>query len=317
MGFLDRLRGIRQETSQKVWGTLSNKNAPPTFVSDFILEQAWNRDDPTHRGTMARRDSASAYQTTHGLAHNTLDDGFIFVDTEDNEKEIMQPVLKDLERMDHLKWLGLALGGEREQGNSWLGVFPEDVDIRVGVIESDAPRIANLDYFTEETAEIVEYDEIGNPTKLEVKVLTNTGEKVDKEQGFIVNIEDCIPLRFRPYDRSHKGIPVTYHCWDAHCGLNLIYYAITTYSMKMGVGALIMTTKGVVTAQDKSDAQTSMEELGTAKVGVIPGRAVEKLEFIGASGSTIDFPSYINAFRAEGCPYRGFCGSNHWQRSEL
>jgi len=295
MSFLDRFRGIRQETSKRLWGTLSSKNAPPTFVSDFILEQAWNRDDPTHRGRMARRDP-SAYQITHGLAHNVFDDGFIFVDTEDDEKEIMQDVLKDLERMDHLKYLGLALGGEREQGNAWLGVFPEDLDLRVGVIESDAPRIANLDYFTEETAEVVEYDDIGNPVKLEIKVLTNTGNKVNNEQRYPVYIKDCIPVRTRPYDRSHRGIPVTYPVWDALCGLNLVFYAITTYSMKMGVGALIMTTKGAVTAPDKAAAETAMEDLSISRVGVIPGRSVEKLEFIGASGSTIDFSAYINSY---------------------
>ena len=66
------------------------------------------------------------------------------------------------------------------------------MDIRVGVIESDAPRIATLDYFTEETAEVVEYDDIGNPTKLEVKVLTNTGETVNTEQGYEVEIKDTL-----------------------------------------------------------------------------------------------------------------------------
>ena len=298
MGILDRFRGIRQETSQRVWAPLSDKNAPPTFKSDFVLEQAWNRDDPLHRGNMARRDP-SAYQVTHGLAHNVFDDGFMFVDKEDDEKEIMQDILADLERMEHLKWLGLALGGEREQGNSWLGVFPEDVDIRVGVIESDAPRIANLDYFTEETAEVVEYDDIGRPLVLEVKVLTNTGQVIEKAQGHIVNIEDTIPLRFRPYDRSHRGIPITYPAWNAHVGINLVLSAITTYSMKMGVGALIMTTKGAISTADKAAAEAAMEDLSVSRVGVIPGRSVEKLEYIGAGGSTIDFPTYIDAFRKE------------------
>jgi hypothetical protein len=85
--------------------------------------------------------------------------------------------------------------------------------------------------------------------------------------------------------------------------------------MKMGVGALIMTTSGRASTADITAAKAAMEDLSVSRVGVVPGDAVKSLEFIGASGSSIDFSAYIDAFLGQiaagtGYPKDVLLGSN-------
>jgi hypothetical protein len=62
---------------------------------------------------------------------------------------------------------------------------------------------------------------------------------------------------------------------------------------------MVLTTKGAISAEDTAAAKAQMEDLSVSRVGVIPGRAVESLEFIGASGSAVDFASYTDIFLDE------------------
>jgi hypothetical protein len=294
--WLDRLRGYRQETTERVWSTTMHKNAPPTYVSDFILEQAWNRDEVIHQGKMAQR-SSPAWYITYGLASNVFDDGFKFVSKDDPEEEIMQDILAELERMEHLKYLSRALAAERVYGHSWLFVSPEDVDYRVDGMRDLPPRIANLDVFTPEMVEVVAYDNIGAPKTLELKVLTNSGKGMGSiEQRVPINASECILFRTRPFDRSHEGLPATYSVWNALVGLEMVFHAIITYDMKIGAGAMVMTTKGAASSAYLDAAKTAMEDLSVSRVAIIPGNAVEKLEYIGAGAGATQFDSHISAF---------------------
>jgi len=297
MSFLDRLRGVRQEASARLWPTTAYKNTPPSFVSDFITEGAWNRDNMQHRGKMSRR-NACAYNMTAGLANNTWDDGFKFVSKDDPEQEIMQEVLKELERMEHLKYMALAHAGELTYGQTFLFVGKEDdEDLRVGEIQpKNGPRVANFDVFTPETYEITKWDDIGKPLEFDVLVHTNAGDNTKEYQKFPIKTEDCISFRRGQFDRSYKGTPITYPCWNALVGLELLFHSVTTYAMKVGLGALILTTKGAISSDDLASAKDAMEDLSVSRVGVVPGRAVEKLEYIGASGSSVNFDVYIDAF---------------------
>lgn len=292
---IESMGRIRTEVTKRIWGTTSKKNAPPTYVSDFVLDQAWNRDSIEDQAKMVRM-SAPAWSIAVGLANNVFDDGFRFVSKEDPEKEVMKDILRELERMEHLKYLSLALAGERTFGKTYLAVFPEDVDLRVGVPKHLPARVANLDVFTPEWYEIVEWSEIGEPLKIEIKVLTSAGKQSNISSREPVDTKDCILFRTRPFDRSDDGLPSTYPIWNALVSLELIFYAITSYSMKHGFGALIMTTKGRASTADINAAKRTMEDLSVTKVGVIPNTAVEKLEFIGAAGSSIDFSQYIDAY---------------------
>jgi hypothetical protein len=212
MGFLDRLRGLRTEATQRIFSTTAKKNAPPTYVNDFILEQAWVRDEPLCQGKMVRM-NPYAWAVTVGLAYSVFEDDFRFVDPDDPEKEIMQDTKKQLDRMECLRWFSLALGGERTYGHCWLYVGEEE--LQVDIEPTDRPRIANLDVFTPEFASVTEWDDVGRPKTLEVKVLTSKGHEAQQYHVQEIPIKDCILVRTRPFDRSHEGLPVTGPIWNS------------------------------------------------------------------------------------------------------
>ena len=296
MSFLDRLRNLREETTQRIFSTSVKKNAPPTYVNDFILEQAWVRDEPLCQAKMVRM-NPYAWAVTVGLANSVFEDGFYFVDPEDEEKEIMQDTLKELKRMEAFKWFALALGGERTHGHVWLFVGEEE--LQVDINNTDRPRIANLDVFTPEYASVTDWDDNGAPATLELKILTSKGHEAQQYHIKEIPVSECVLVRTRPFDRSHEGLPITGPIWNALVSTALIDHAITTYSMKMGLGALVLTTKGAVSSADLDAAKNAMEDLSVSRVAVVPGRAVEKLEYIGASGSSVDFMAYTDIFLNE------------------
>ena len=298
-GLLDRLRGIRKETTERVWSTTMLKNAPPTFVSDFIVEGAWSRYETEHLGNMARRD-ASAYAITTGIANNVFDDWFKFVkknDPDNPKKPIMEEVQQELEALDAKKWMSLALAGERTFGHTWLYVGTEELTMDT---YTGPPRVLSLDVFTPEYASPTDFDDVGRPTEITVKVLTNSGNTSQAVyQEIPIPVADCILFRTRPYDRSHEGLSALWPVWNALCGLNFIFHAITSYDMKIGVGALILTTTSMASDADVTAAQAAMEELSVTRVGVVPGDRVKSLEYIGAGAGATDFAEHINAFREE------------------
>jgi len=295
--FLDRFRGVRQESARVPDFPDMKKNKPPTYVSDFILEGAWNRDEPLHQGNMARRDPC-AWNITTGIANNVFDDWFKFIDPKDDEKEIMQEIQKEFERLDARKWLSLALAGERTYGFTWLQVGMEDSELRTDDY-TGPPRVVNLDVFTPEYCTPTEFDDIGYPTKLGVQVLTNAGNTAAQYTITPIDADECILFRTRPYDRSHEGLPVTYSVWNALCGLNFTFHAIISYNMKIGVGALVLKTKAMASAADVTAAENMMEDLSVTRIAIIPGSKVESLEYIGAGSGTTAFSQHIQAFREE------------------
>ena len=298
MSFLDRFRGVRQEATQRVWNPNAKRNRPPSYVSDFIVEGAWDRDEPEHQGNMAKRDPC-AWNITTGIANNVFDDWFKFVDPEDDEKEIMQEIQKEFERLNARKWLSLALADERTYGFVWLHVGPEDVSQRTDGY-TGPQRVVNLDVFNPEYCRPIEFNDIGMPVTLAVQVLTNAGKQGGQYTETPIPVSETIPIRTRPYDRSHEGLPATYAVWNALCGLNFAFHAITSYDMKIGMGALILKTKAMASLEDVAAAETMMEDLSVTRVGIIPGNKVESLEFVGASSAgSASFPAHIEAFLAQ------------------
>lgn len=292
MGILDRFRGVRQEATQRIFGTTVKKNTPPTYVNDFILGQYWSHNDPKCQAKMIQM-NPYAWAVTTGLAYSVFEDGIRFVSVDDPEKEIMQDTLKELKRMEFLKWAALALGGERAHGHVWFYVGEEELttDTTIG-----SPRVAELDVFTPEYAKVSKWHDNGKPKELLLKVLVGSSSVFEE---IPIPVEDCILVRTRPYDRSHRGLPVTGPIWNALVSTALIDHAITTYSMKWGLGGLVMKTKGSISTEDKAAAQTMMEDFSVSTVGVIPGRAVESLEYVGASGTAVDFAAYQDIFLDE------------------
>ena len=300
MGILDRFFGNRMEEQiteriesiQRLFEDTGLKNAPPTYQNDFITERAWFQDIPSNQAKMVRM-NPWAWAVTTGLANSVFEDEFRFVDPKDPEKEIMQDVLKELKRMEIFKWCAIALGGERAHGHTWFFVGMEEITVDV---ITGPPRIANLDVFTPEYATVTEWDEIGRPKTLTLRIATPVaGEFIKKD----IPTSECILVRTRPYDRSERGLPVTGPIWNSLVSTAILDNAITTYAAKTGVGALILKTKGAISTEDKIAAENTMIDLSQSRVGVIPGKVVESLEYIGASGSTVDFSIYTNIFKEE------------------
>ena len=292
MGILDRLRGIRQETTQRIWGTTVKKNDPITYVNEFILGQYWYRDETDCQTQMVRM-NPYAWAVTVGLANSVFEDGFRFVDPEDDEKEIMQDTKRLLDEMECLKWFALALGGERTHGHVWLYVGTEELQTDSTI---ERARVTNLDVFTPEYARIVEWGENGSPEMLKLKVLVGGS---DNYTEIDIPVADCILVRTRPFDRSHRGLPVIGPIWNALVGTALIGHGVTAYSAKMGMGAPVITTKGAIGTERAAAAEAALEDWSPTRAFVIPNTVVDKFEFIGASGSTIDFSIYTQIFKEE------------------
>ena len=292
MGILDRLGLIRQETTYRVWGSTAYKNDPSNYVDEFITGGYWNQDDVLHQSKMMRM-NPYAWAVTTGFANSVFEDDWHFVDPDDDEKVIMEDIKAQLNDMEANKWFSMALSGERGHGWTWLYVGTEELQTDTTI---ERARVLNLDVFTPEYATVDKWDENGAPTNLELKILVGDNNTFIKKD---IPVSDCILIRNRPYDRSHKGLPVTGPIWRALVGTALIGHAVTTYSAKMGMGAPVITTKGAIGTERAAAAEKALEDWSPTRAFVIPNTVVEKFEFVGASGSTIDFSIYHDIFLDE------------------
>ena len=292
MSILDRFRGLRQEATQRVWGTSVKKNDPVTYVNEFILGQYWHKDEVSNQAQMMRM-NPYAWAVTIGLANSVFEDDFKFVDPEDPEKEIMQDTKKQLDDMESLKWFALSLGGERGHGHTWIYVGTEELQTDSTI---ERARVLNLDVFTPEYATVSEWGENGAPTMLKLKILVGEGGVFTQKN---IPVSDCILVRTRPYDRSEKGLPVTWPIWNALVGTSLIGHYVTQYGNKVGMGAPVITTKGAIGTERAKAAEAALEDWSPTRAFVIPNTVVDKFEYIGSTGGTVDFPSYHAMFLDE------------------
>jgi len=61
----------------------------------------------------------------------------------------------------------------------------------------------------------------------------------------------------------------------------------------------VITTKGAIGTERAAAAEAALEDWSPTRAFVIPNTVVDKFEFIGASGSTIDFSIYTQIFKEE------------------
>ena len=293
MGIMETLGYIRRETSKRIWGTTVGKNDPVTYVDDFITGGYWQYNNIEHQAFMMRL-NPYAWAVTVGIANAVFEDDFYFVDPEDDEKIIMQDTKDRLNEMEANKWFSLSLAGERGHGWTWLYVGTEELQTDTTI---ERARVLNLDAFTPEYAKVTEWDAKGAPKTLTLKVMVGGGGGTFTERP--IPVSDCILIRNRPYDRSWKGLAVTSPIWRSLVGTALIGHAVTTYSAKMGMGAPVITTKGAIGTERAAAAEAALEDWSPSRAFVIPNTVVEKFEFIGAKGGTVDFSIYHNIFLDE------------------
>ena len=293
MGILERLGLVRQETSERVWGTSVYKNDPVTYVDDFITGGFWQYNNVEHQAMMMKL-NPYAQAVTVGIANSVFEDDWYFVDPEDPEKKIMQDVKDRLDEMEANKWFALALGGERGHGWTWLYIGTEELQTDTTI---ERARVLKIDTFTPEYATVSEWDTEGRPKTLKLKIMVGGGGGSFIEKP--IPVADCILIRNRPYDRTHKGLAITTPIWRALVGTALIDHAVVTYSAKMGMGAPVITTKGAIGTERAAAAESALEDWSPTRAFVIPNTVVEKFEFIGAKGGTVDYSLYHNIFLDE------------------
>ena len=292
MGIMETLGYIRHEAAQRIYGSAVGKNDPVTYVDDFITGGFWQYNNVEHQAMMMRL-NPYAWAVTVGIANSVFEDDWYFVDPEDDEKRVMQDTKDRLNEMEANKWFSLSLGGERGHGHTWLYVGTEELQTDTTI---ERARVLNLDAFTPEYATVSEWDAKGAPTTLNLKILVGgQGSFIEKP----IPVSDCILIRNRPYDRTEKGLPITTPIWRSLVGTALTGHAVNTYSAKMGMGAPVITTKGAIGTERAAAAEAALEDWSPSRAFVIPNTVVEKFEFIGASGSTIDYSIYHNIFLDE------------------
>ena len=292
MGIMETLGYIRRETSQRIWGSTVGKNDPVTYVDDFITGGYWQYNNVEHQAFMMRL-NPYAWAVTVGIANAVFEDDWYFVDPEDDEKKVMEDTKKRLDEMEANKWFALSYAGERGHGHTWLYVGTEELQTDSTI---ERARVLNLDAFTPEYATVIEWELNGAPKTLNLKVMVG-GQGTFVEEP--IPVADCILIRNRPYDRTHKGLPVTSPIWRSLVGTALIGHGVTTYTAKMGMGAPVITTKVAIGTERAAAAEAALEDWSPTRAFVIPNTVVEKFEFIGASGSTVDFSIYHDIFLDE------------------
>lgn len=292
-----KLRFWRQETdptSREPWeSTTAGKNEPPTYVSPLIKGKYNNPDDRVHQRQMALM-SAIGYNIVVKLSQNSWDDKFEFIDL-DTGKVIMHDIQRKMQALNFYYYYTQALIVERMYGHAWIFCGPEK--LREDVIGTTNPRIANLDVFGPENSKVVEYDQYGHPSVLEITVLKGVGPNQTQEVKKRINREDLILLRTRPkpFDRSHEGIPVLYPVWSTLWSLERAFHSSDFYLAKIGHGMYLMITKGSTSDTKLDRLETLAESASVSRILILNSKDVESLSFINASGSPIDFPSEIDS----------------------
>ena len=295
-GITKRLRFWRQESTARfpeTWGTATTgANAPPSYVSELVSGNVSNRDNRVHQRKMALM-SAVGFNITVKLAQNAFDDWFEFVD--ETGRVIMQDVQQKLRDLNAQYYLTQALIIERIYGHSWIFVGREK--LREDVITTTDRRVANLDCFGPENSEVVEFDEFGYPSVLEVTVLQGIGPNQTQEVKKRISRKDLILLRTisRPFDRSYEGLPILYPVWSNLVSVEKVMHSSDFYCEKVGHGFAAIITKGRLSDAEATELDTAMADASVTRVIRLNGNKVEKIEFINAAGSPVDFPAEIDS----------------------
>jgi len=291
-GIWRRLTGRREEvTGRTPWADslASNKNRPPNFVPSLIKDRIWDKDNVEHQKRVAEEDPI-ARGIVGNMAENVFDDWIVIVDENGEEHKDNRKIQRDFRRLNAPYVLTQALKAERGQGHCYIFVGKEKLNQDV-IVPGNMRRIANLDYLTPSDTDVIEWDKWGMPETLEIKVLTNAGESGQTTVRKKIKVKDCILLRTNPYDRTHRGRPATYGCWDALVFARHILYSISSYLMIIGLGAFIAYVKGKVDDEVVAAIQIELNKMSVTRGLVLSNKIYDRVVWEGASGGAMDFSS--------------------------
>lgn len=288
MSLLRRLRNYRQDATYRLGEEdMVNRNEPPTFVPDLITGESTNRDDLAHLEHVANGDPLATY-IVWKLAENTLDDWFTLKDAKGNV--VLEDAQRELTRLQAKRVLTQTLAYERTFGYAYLYTGKN----RYVPQSPQGGKIAALHPFTPRECVVKDYNEVGEPVKMEVTVNVGEGEYTTREQKILLDAKDFIIWNTRPVGRGYTGRSALYSIWDDLTYIRYIKNSMCQFDMKIGVGLFTITTKTGIPDDLKSKLNTSLEDISVRRAFVVDGAKIEKMEWLGPGAGATDFQVHID-----------------------
>ena len=272
MGLLDRIRRRRQESSRSTYIAATDLTAPPTYFSDLVSGEVWNRDRHMHQRDVAYKDSVANYITVK-VAENTFDDWLVLVDENGIEHPDNQRIQKEFKRINAKKWLTQALIGERIFGHSVLytgsNVYREDYD--------KGFQLANLDVFTPIYFDLPTdmRDDKGRPET--VRIWPNPSNiAVYEDEPY----DDFIHFMTRPKGRSYEGYSAIYSTWVDLTYIRLSKHSQSWLDAKHGLG-LFLWFVNRLTDETEEALEDMLENVSISRAGFVDTELVDDAKWIG------------------------------------
>ena len=296
LSWMERLTGVRIESARvpSDMGTVK-KAAPPTFIPDMILKEVWTRDNLDHIKQVATQDPIAA-RIVYMVAEKALDDWFVIRDLDGAEHPNNREIQKEFIRLRAKHYFTMALAGERAFGHTWLHVIREKPPLTIDTEDSlQLPlRVAALDFWTPTDAKVFKYNSVnGAPETIRIKYRVGSAPETTVEVEKYIAAKDLVLFRTRPFDRSHQGRSVLEPVWDYLVYLRYLFHAVTWYAMKVGLGWLLVKVRKLGT-ESATRVEANLKNM-SAKRFLMHDKDVEDIKFLGATGSAINFDSYIDA----------------------
>lgn len=280
MGIWDRITRRRTEEQKRLWDYSTDLTAPPTYFSDLISGEIWDRDNPKHQRDVAYKDAVANYITVK-IAENTFDDWFVLVDKNGIEHPDNQRIQRELKRMNAKKKLTQTLVGERIFGDTVLytgpNVYREDYD--------EGYQLANLDVFTPIYFDLPKdmRDDKGRPEI--VRIYPNPANRAIYED---LPYNDFIHFITRPRGRSYRGYAATYSAWVDLTYIRISKHAQSWLDGKHGLGIFAWFLEGRLTDETEGALEDMLEDLSVMRAAIVDGNLVKDVKWIGppASGAS-------------------------------
>ena len=288
MGILDKIKNYRQEASQYLFDSATNKNDPSTYKDPMIMSEITNRDELIHLDNMANG-NALAYYIVYKLSENALDDWFKFVDKDGNE--IMQEAQRQLLQLDAKRIFTQVLAAERRFGYSYLSTSKNKY---IPEVEVEGGKVAKLYFFTPLDCIVFEYDEVGEPKTMEITINVGQKQYTTYEQKQQISAEDFQFWNTRPIGRGYKGRSVLYPIFNELVNIMYLEDSMTVHGIKMAGGIYSVFTKVGIPDEMKTKMDSSFQDISNRRSMIFDGQLIEDTKFVGPPSTATDFNTQID-----------------------
>jgi hypothetical protein len=308
-----RWKNYREDVTYAVWpdtfGSLTEKNAPPTFIPSLIISEVWSVTDLSHLRKVSDQDPLGNY-ITYGIANEALGDWFRFTDEDGNE--IMPDVKYEMKVLQAKETMIQALAYERVYGYSYVYTGKN----RYVPKTEQGGRLASLHALTPEECKVKTYNDIGEPVTMELTVEVGKGDHEVRKKKIKLPAGDFIFINTRPLPgRGYKGHSALKPVWDDLTYLRFTKHSMGHYDMKIGHGIFTVITKAGIPDKLISKLNTALEDVSVKRSMVIDGNKVEDIKWLGANAGATDFTEHVQTLLQSiavgtGIPYDYIIGSS-------